>query len=195
MSRPRPCGDGALWEIWAAGASHAGGSAPSGHSAAAVPAGDDGRGISVFCLFQPGSGGNQRDHPELSLGLLESPFSMFHNMGLCSRPGGGPNAWKHFGPELDPGMRALHKAPGRRGILGRGLRGGGPGRPPLWRTLISPTERWGWTPVSLKINTRHTPGGRAAPATVTVTVTPLCPPPLLSRKCSVTFGAFLRLRP
>ena len=25
-----------------------------------------------------------------------------------------------------------------------------------WRTLISPTERWGWTPVSLKINTRHT---------------------------------------
>ena len=84
--------------------------------------------------------GNQRDHPELSLGLLESPFSMFHNMGLCSRPGGGPNAWKHFGPELDPGMRALHKAPGRRGILGRGLRGGGPGRPPFWRTLISPTD-------------------------------------------------------
>ena len=45
------------------------------------------RAISVSCLFQPGSGGNQRDHPELSLGLLESPFSMFHNMGLCSRPG------------------------------------------------------------------------------------------------------------
>ena len=59
-------------------------SSESGHSAAAVPgpAGDDGRGISVLCLFQPGSGGNQRDHPELSLGLLESPFSMFHNMGL-----------------------------------------------------------------------------------------------------------------
>ena len=55
--RPRPCGDGALWEIWAAGASHAGGSAPSGHSAAAVPAGDDGRGISVLWLFQPGPGG------------------------------------------------------------------------------------------------------------------------------------------
>ena len=35
------------------------------------------------------------------------------------------HAWKHFGPELDPGMGALHKAPGRRGILGRGLRGGG----------------------------------------------------------------------
>ena len=76
-------------------------------------------------------------------------------MGLCSRPGGGPNAWKHFGPELDPGMRALHKAPGQRGILGRGLRGGVPGRPPFWRTLVSPTERWGWTQVSLKINTRH----------------------------------------
>ena len=28
-----------------------------GHSAAAVPAGDDGCGISVFCLFQPGHGG------------------------------------------------------------------------------------------------------------------------------------------
>ena len=83
------CGDGALWEIWAVGASHAGGSSSSGHSAAAVPVGDDGRGISVFCLFPPGSGGNQRDHPELSLGLLESPFSMFHNMGLCSRPEGG----------------------------------------------------------------------------------------------------------
>ncbi len=35
---PRPCGDGALWEIWAAGASHAGGSSP-GHSAAPVPVG------------------------------------------------------------------------------------------------------------------------------------------------------------
>ena len=33
---------------------------------------------------------------------------------------------------------------------------------PFWRTLVSPTEslRWGWTvtPVSLKINTRHTQG-------------------------------------
>jgi hypothetical protein len=36
VSRPRPCGDGALWEIWAAGASHAGGSSSPGHSAAAV---------------------------------------------------------------------------------------------------------------------------------------------------------------
>ena len=115
--------------------------------------------LSFVCSSQPGSGGNQRDHPELSLGLLESPFSMFHNMGLYSRPGGGPNAWKHFGPELDPGMRAFHKAPGQRGILERGLRGGGPGRPPFWRTLISPTERWGRTPVSLKINTRHTHTG------------------------------------
>ena len=59
-----------------------------------------------------------------------------------------------------PGMRALHKVPGRRGILGRGLRGGGPGRPPFWRTLISPAERWGWTPVSLKNkHSTHTPAG------------------------------------
>ena len=36
VSRPRPCGDGALWETWAAGASHAGGSSSPGHSAAAV---------------------------------------------------------------------------------------------------------------------------------------------------------------
>jgi hypothetical protein len=39
VSHPRPCGDGALWKIWAAGTSHAGGSSSSesGHSAAAVP--------------------------------------------------------------------------------------------------------------------------------------------------------------
>ena len=70
------------------------------------------------------TGGNRGDHPELSLGPLGPPF---HNMGLCGRPGGDPKAWKHFGPEPDPGMRALHKAPGRRGILEGGLlvRGGG----------------------------------------------------------------------
>ena len=56
-----------------------------------------------------------------------------HSMGL-------DNAWKHFGPEIDPGIRALHKASGRRGILEGGLRGGDPGRPPFWRTLVSPTE-------------------------------------------------------
>ena len=78
---------------------------------------------------------------ETTLNFLGATGPPLHNMGLCSRLGGGPNAWKHFGPELDPGMRAFHKAPGRRGILERGLRGGGPGRPPFWRTLISPTER------------------------------------------------------
>jgi hypothetical protein len=26
-----------------------------------------------------------------------------HNMGLCSRPGEDPNAWKQFGPEYCPG--------------------------------------------------------------------------------------------
>ena len=94
-------------------------------------------------LFVPArTGGNRGDHPELSLGPLGPPF---HNMGLCGRPGGDPKAWKHFGPEPDPGMRALHKAPGRRGILEQGLRGGGPGRPPFWRTLVSPVRDW--TPV------------------------------------------------
>ena len=72
----------------------------SGHSAAAVPAGDDGRGISVFYLFQPGSGGNQRDHPELSLGLLESEsrFSVSQHGTLWQARGGG-----NAGPELYPG--------------------------------------------------------------------------------------------
>jgi len=142
VRRPRPCGDGALWEIWAAGASPAGGSTPSGHSAAAVPAGDDGRGISVLCLFQPGPGGTGETTLNSPWGHWGPPF---HNMGLCGRPGGDPNAWKHFGPEPDPGRRALHKAPGWRGILGEGLRGGGPGRPPFWRTLVSPVRDW--TPV------------------------------------------------
>jgi hypothetical protein len=43
-----------------------------------------------------------------------------------------------------------------RGDSGRGITEGGPGRPPFWRTLVSPAERWGWTLVSLKTNTRHT---------------------------------------
>ena len=28
-------------------------------------------------------------------------------MGLCGRPGGDPNAWKHFGPEPAPGAALL----------------------------------------------------------------------------------------
>ena len=67
-----------------------------------------------------------------TLGLLESPFSMSRPRGFTtwdSVAGPGGATWKHFGPEpLDPGMGALHKAPGRRGILGAGLRGKGPGR-------------------------------------------------------------------
>ena len=47
------------------------------------------------------------------------------------------------GPELDPGMGAFHKA--RDSGRGTRITGGGPGRPPFWRTLISPTERWGRT--------------------------------------------------
>ena len=73
---------------------------------------------------------------------------MFHNMGLCSRPGGA-KAWKHFGPELDPGMRALQavyiRPLGGEGFWKGDYGGGGPGRPPFWRTLVSPTERSGWT--------------------------------------------------
>ena len=75
VSRLRPCGDGVLEELWAAGAAPAGGSSSPEHSAAAVPA-----------------------------GLRNPPFP---NMEFCSRPGEDPNAWKHFGPEPDPGMRAL----------------------------------------------------------------------------------------
>ena len=39
-------------------------------------------------------------------------------------------------------------------MLGRGLRGGGPGRPPCWRTLKE--SRKGLGSVSLKINNQHT---------------------------------------
>ena len=52
--------------------------------------GKTGVGSLSFACSSSDLGKNQRDHPELSLGLLESPFSMFHNMGLCSRPGGDP---------------------------------------------------------------------------------------------------------
>jgi hypothetical protein len=77
VSSQRPSGDGALWEIWAAGASHASGSSYAsgssfpGHSAAAVP-----------------------------VGLLGSPYQSSHNIGPCSRPGedngGGVNGLMHF---------------------------------------------------------------------------------------------------
>ena len=112
VSRPRPCGDGALWEIWAVGASHAGGSSSSGHSAAAVPAGDDGRGISVLCLFQretePGPGGT--GEPETT---LNSPWGhwapSFHNimMGLCGRPRGDPQCLETFRARARPGHESL----------------------------------------------------------------------------------------
>ena len=82
---------------------------------------------------------SDRDSP---WGHWGPPFSQH---GALWQARGDPNAWKHFGPEPDPGMRALHKAPGWRGILGQGLRGVGPGRPPFWRTLVSPVR--GWTPV------------------------------------------------
>jgi len=92
-----------------------------GHSAAAVPAGDDGRGISVLCLFQPGPGGTGETTLDSPWGHRGPPF---HNMGLCGRPGGDPNAWKHFGPEPDPDSRALHKAVWAARDSGTGITGG-----------------------------------------------------------------------
>ena len=60
---------------------------------------------------------------------LNSPWGYWgpplHNMGLCSRLGGGPNAWKHFGPELDPGAardsrtQCMHTSSGFRHLPGR----------------------------------------------------------------------------
>ena len=131
VSHPRPCGDGApqtthdIWEIWAAGASNAGGSSSPGHSAAAV----------------------QR-------GYWGPPI---HNMGLCSRPGEDHNAWKLFGPEPTRAIEPQHRLPVQRWILGGGLRGGGPGRPPFWRTLKESSTGLGL--VTLKINTQHTGTG------------------------------------
>ena len=95
VRRPRPCGDGALWEIWAAGASPAGGSTPSGHSAAAVPAGDDGRGISVLCLFQPGPGGTGETTLNSPWGHWGPPFTTW---GSVAGPGGTPRPGNISGP-------------------------------------------------------------------------------------------------
>ena len=50
---------------------------------------------------------------------------------------------------------AVHgRTPGRRWILDGGLRGGGPGRSPCWRTLKESCKGLG--SVSLKINNQHT---------------------------------------
>ena len=72
-----------------------------------------------------------------------------HNMGLCSRPKEDPNAWKQFGP-----TRAIEPWHWQPGILGGGLRGGGPGRSPFWRTLEESCKGLG--SVTLKINTQQT---------------------------------------
>jgi hypothetical protein len=39
-----------------------------------------------------------------------------------------------------PSLSPRHRQPGQRGILDRGLRWGGPARPPFWRTLVSPVR-------------------------------------------------------
>ena len=42
--------------------------------------------------------------PTLVLLFLQWGWGLLmHNMGPCSRPGGGANAWKQFGPKPDPG--------------------------------------------------------------------------------------------
>ena len=104
VRRPRPCGDGALWEIWAAGASPAGGSTPSGHSAAAVPAGDDGRGISVLCLFQPGPGGTGETTLNSPWGHWGPPFSQH---GALWQARGGPQGLETFRARARPGHESL----------------------------------------------------------------------------------------
>jgi hypothetical protein len=48
-----------------------------------------------------------------------------------------------------------HRPPGQQWILGGGLRGGGPGRPPFWRTPKESCKGLGFG--DLKINTQHTP--------------------------------------
>jgi hypothetical protein len=48
--------------------------------------------------------------------------------------GRAPIAWKHFGPEPTRAIEPQHRPPGQQWILGEGLRGGGPSRPPFWRT-------------------------------------------------------------
>ena len=51
---------------------------------------------------------------------------------------------KHFGPEWTRGL-PLRRLLRQRGILGGELRAGGPGRPPFWRTLVSPVSLRGRT--------------------------------------------------
>jgi hypothetical protein len=65
------------------------------------------------------------------------PCPPIHNMGSCGtgRLGESPNAWKHFGPEPTRAIEPQHRPPGQRWILEGGLRVGGPGKPPFWRTL------------------------------------------------------------
>jgi len=46
-----------------------------------------------------------------------------HNMGLCSRPGEDPNAWKQFGPKQTRTIEPRYRPPGRRWILAAVLKG------------------------------------------------------------------------
>ena len=117
VRRARPCGDGAPWEIWAAGASSpAGGSSLSGHPAAAVPAAWD-----LCSLLVPArTRGEPERHPRLSLGLLEPPFT---HHGVLWQARGGPQCLETFRVRPDPGSGALNKAAWAARDSGRGITG------------------------------------------------------------------------
>ena len=119
--------ESSAWEIWAAGASHAGGSSSPGHSAAVVPVN--------------------------SVGLLGSPYSQIWDP--VAGPGRTPMPRNNSG-RSHLGNGAVSEWVGRLGSEGFwvGEYGGSPSRSPFWRT---PEESGkGLGSVSLKINTQHT---------------------------------------
>ena len=76
-------------------------------------------------------------------------------MGLCGRPG-APMPGNKSG-RRQPGNSAVPSTVGRLGVDGFWMRdygGGGPGKPPCWRTLKESCKGLG--SVSLKINNQHT---------------------------------------
>jgi len=89
-----------VWEIWAAGASPAGGSS-LGTFSCGCPSG--GRRTWDLCpLFVPArTGGSRGDHPELSLGPRPPLFTTW---GSVAGPGGTPMPGNISGPSQHPGL-------------------------------------------------------------------------------------------
>jgi len=113
--------DGALWEIWSAGASHAGGSSSPGPTfSCGCPSGATG--VPLFSIW---------DSPG------EDPLPPREQLcnRYCSNKHTHPNAWKQFGPEP---TRAMSLGIGRLGSDGfwiKDYKGGVlSSRPPFWRT-------------------------------------------------------------